>query len=124
MSLIDKSKVVIGSESDASERFIELTVMTNVAPEDQVMQEEIFGPIFPILNVGSHNEAIEFINAREKPLSLYLFAHNEAIFEDFRNLTTSGSFAYNEVMVQVSSKSFLYHCYISHFHKAGLCFYI
>ena len=101
LGLIDKSKVAVGGESDANERFIEPTVMTNVQSEDRVMQEEIFGPILPIITVESHNEAIEFINAREKPLALYVFAHNEVIFEDFKTFTSSGSMGYNEVLMQV-----------------------
>ena len=102
LGLIDKSKVAIGGDSDASQRYIEPTIMTNVKPEDKVMQDEIFGPVLPIVTVESHNEAIEFINAREKPLALYVFAHNEVIFEDFKTYTSSGSMGYNEVLMQIA----------------------
>jgi aldehyde dehydrogenase (NAD+) len=64
LALIDQSKVVIGGESDPASRYISPTVMANVQPEDKVMQEEIFGPVLPMLNVKGHEEAIKFINAR------------------------------------------------------------
>lgn len=61
---MDKSKIVIGGETDPNERYISPTVMFNVKPEDKVMQDEIFGPILPFVLVQDHNEAIQFINSR------------------------------------------------------------
>jgi aldehyde dehydrogenase (NAD+) len=70
---MDKSKIVIGGETDANERYIAPTVMFNVQPEDRVMQEEIFGPILPFVIVKDHNEAISFINSRYLKIdSLYI----------------------------------------------------
>ena len=60
-----------------------MTVLADLSPEDRVMQEEIFGPILPIINVDSASEAIEFINNREKPLTLYLFTEDSRIQEMF-----------------------------------------
>ena len=68
-----------GGTSDKSSLHIDLTILSEVSPEDPVMQEEIFGPILPIINVNSASEAIEFINAREKPLTLYLFSEGKYI---------------------------------------------
>ena len=56
--------MVIGGESDENERYISPTVMTGVKSDDRVMQEEIFGPVLPIITVQDHNEAIDFINSR------------------------------------------------------------
>ncbi len=64
LNLIDQSKVVIGGEHDASSNYIAPTVMANVSGDDNVMKEEIFGPILPIINVKDHNQAIDFINLR------------------------------------------------------------
>lgn len=64
MGLIDKSKVVIGGETDANERYVAPTIMFGVKPEDKVMQEEIFGPILPFITVKDHHEAIKIINSR------------------------------------------------------------
>ena len=60
-----------------------MTVLADLSPEDRVMREEIFGPILPIINVDSASEAIEFINNREKPLTLYLFTEDSHIQEMF-----------------------------------------
>lgn len=55
------------------------TVLRDVKPEAKVMQEEIFGPLLPILSVGSVDEAIDFINQREKPLALYVFSSDNKV---------------------------------------------
>ena len=62
--MIDQSKVVVGGESDKSQKFIAPTVMFNVTPEDKVMSEEIFGPVLPFITVNNRQEAIDFINSR------------------------------------------------------------
>lgn len=60
------------------------TVLRDVKPEAKVMQEEIFGPLLPIITVGGVDEAIEFINKGEKPLALYVFSSdNKVIFQLF-----------------------------------------
>ncbi|KAI2561389.1 aldehyde dehydrogenase 3 family member B1, partial [Homo sapiens] len=63
-------------QSDESDRYIAPTVLVDVQEMEPVMQEEIFGPILPIVNVQSLDEAIEFINRREKPLALYAFSNS------------------------------------------------
>ena len=106
MSLIDRSKVAIGGESDANNCYIAPTVLVNVAAEDKVMQEEIFGPVLPILTAESYTEAIGFINAREKPLALYVFTRERKVFEEFQNFTSSGSVCLNECLLQVGCRFF------------------
>lgn len=56
--------MAVGGSSDASERFIEPTILTNVKASDPVMQEEIFGPILPIVRIENAFDAINFINSR------------------------------------------------------------
>lgn len=55
------------------------TILTDVDPETKVMQEEIFGPVLPIVPVKNADEAIKFINEREKPLTIYVFSHNKEV---------------------------------------------
>ena len=95
----------IGGEHDKSSLYIDLTILSNVSPEDSVMQEEIFGPILPIINVNSASEAIEFINARDKPLTLYLFSEDKKVQEKFMTNTSSGGMAVNECLLQMSVES-------------------
>jgi acyl-CoA reductase-like NAD-dependent aldehyde dehydrogenase len=107
MNLIDKSKVVVGGESNQSAKYISPTVMFNVKPEDRVMGEEIFGPILPVITVSDHNEAINFINERPKPLALYVFSNNDKVYQDFINKTSSGQLSYNEVLTHIARNSSL-----------------
>ena len=75
--LIDNSKVVLGGASDADSLRIEPTIMDNVTFDDAVMQEEIFGPLMPILTFHSIEEAVNTVNAHMHPLALYIFTKNK-----------------------------------------------
>ena len=72
-NLIDKNKVILGGKADPSTLRIEPTVLDNVTFGDAVMQEEIFGPVMPILTFDSLDEAIRNINSMPHPLALYIF---------------------------------------------------
>lgn len=63
-SFLNNGRIAVGGETDLSERFIAPTILTDVKPTDPVMQEEIFGPILPIINVDSPSDAISFITSR------------------------------------------------------------
>ena len=76
-ALIDGSTVVTGGDHDKSALYIAPTVLRDVSPEAPVMREEIFGPILPVLPIDDVDQMIEFINAREKPLALYVFTEND-----------------------------------------------
>lgn len=103
--LIDTSKVVYGGQTDANENYISPTIMTNVDGNDKVMQEEIFGPILPIVTVNNEQEAIQFINARPKPLALYVFTSNKSLAKTVINATSSGSTCVNDVIFQIAPPS-------------------
>nr|XP_020736400.1 aldehyde dehydrogenase family 3 member B1-like [Odocoileus virginianus texanus] len=72
------------------------TVLVDVQETEPVMQEEIFGPILPIVNVRSLGQAIDFINRREKPLALYVFSKSSQVVNQMLDRTSSGNFAGNE----------------------------
>jgi len=103
--LIDESKVSVGGVLDEDDLYISPTIMSSVLPEDKVMQEEIFGPILPIVNIANCDEAIDFINQKQKPLALYVFSKDDKHFEEFKNKTSSGSMAFNEVLMQCALES-------------------
>jgi len=67
-------RVVLGGEADAAENYLAPTLLADVPPLAPLMQEEIFGPILPVLKVASMDEAVAFVNARPTPLALYVFA--------------------------------------------------
>ncbi|CAF0702831.1 unnamed protein product [Brachionus calyciflorus] len=102
IKLIDETKVVVGGISDRNEKYIAPTIMFNVTVDDKVMNEEIFGPVLPFITITDRNEAIKFINSRDKPLALYVFSNKEEVYNDFKNRTSSGSFCYNDLMVQLA----------------------
>ncbi|XP_040112404.1 aldehyde dehydrogenase family 3 member B1-like [Oryx dammah] len=94
--LLSCGRVVIGGQSDESDLYIAPTVLVDVKETDPVMQEEIFGPILPIMNVRSLDQAIDFINRREKPLALYAFSNRSQVMNQMLDRTSSGNFVGNE----------------------------
>ncbi|KAJ8299203.1 hypothetical protein KUTeg_023263 [Tegillarca granosa] len=92
-------KVALGGETEDSERFISPTVLRDVQPSDTIMQDEIFGPILPIMVIQNEDEAIKFINSREKPLAMYVFTKDRAVSEKFRCSTSSGGFLVNDTLM-------------------------
>jgi aldehyde dehydrogenase (NAD+) len=72
--LIDKDKVVLGGDADPSQRYIAPTIMDDVTMQDKAMEDEIFGPILPVVSVTSLDQAIEHVGERPNPLALYLFS--------------------------------------------------
>lgn len=99
--LLDNGKCVIGGDTDASQNYISPTVLTGVKPTDPIMENEVFGPILPILDVESLEDAIDFINDRDKPLALYIFSNDKSKIEKIMNSTSSGGFLANDTVVHV-----------------------
>jgi len=87
--LIDTNKVVIGGKSNHDTLKIEPTIIDNATWQDDIMKEEIFGPILPILTFEKIEEIYQLLANKEKPLALYLFSQNK---ENIKNITTKCSF--------------------------------
>ncbi|XP_066108330.1 aldehyde dehydrogenase family 3 member B1 isoform X2 [Saccopteryx bilineata] len=103
--LLSCGRVAIGGQSDESDRYIAPTVLVDVAETDPVMQEEIFGPILPIMNVRSLDEAVDFINRREKPLALYAFSLSDQVVKQVLARTSSGGFCGNDGFMHLTLSS-------------------
>ena len=101
--LLDSGTVAVGGNQDAANRYIAPTVLRDVLPESPVMQEEIFGPILPVLSVDGVDEAIAFVNGREKPLALYVFADSADVAQRVVAETSSGGVAVNATMFHVAA---------------------
>ncbi|XP_066835856.1 aldehyde dehydrogenase family 3 member A2-like isoform X3 [Anser cygnoides] len=99
VSLLEGQKIAHGGETDEASCFIAPTVLTDVSPESKVMEEEIFGPVLPILSVKGVDEAIEFINSREKPLALYVFSNDKKVIKRVISETSSGGVTVNDVIM-------------------------
>lgn len=105
---IGDGDIIFGGKTDSKELYIAPTLMKNVSPEAKVMQEEIFGPILPIIEYSEIGEAIEFINNRPKPLALYLFSNNRKIQEKVLRETSSGGVCINDTVVHFTSAELPY----------------
>jgi aldehyde dehydrogenase (NAD+) len=92
--LLDSGRVVVGGGSDRTDKYIAPTVLADVDPKSPVMGEEIFGPILPIVTVPGLDEAIDFINDRDKPLALYVFTESDGTRTRIAAETSSGGLGY------------------------------
>lgn len=96
--LIDPDRVVSGGRTDRASRYIEPTLLDGaggIDPGDPVMQEEIFGPVLPFVEVAGVDAAIDFVTARNKPLALYVFTRAAATRRRFVRDTSSGALDFN-----------------------------
>ena len=103
MGLIDPSKVVLGGGSDPNSLKIQPTVLDGVSPEDPVMGEEIFGPVLPVLTFDRVEEALEFVNARPRPLALYLFSQDKRTHELFLRRSSFGGGCINDTIIHLAT---------------------
>ncbi|KAG9492715.1 aldehyde dehydrogenase family 3 member A2 isoform X2 [Eleutherodactylus coqui] len=99
LGLLEGEKIAIGGEHDESTCYIAPTVLVDVKPESKIMQEEIFGPLLPIVTVKDEDEAIQLINKGEKPLALYAFANNKKIIKKIISQTSSGGVTGNDCLM-------------------------
>ena len=106
LQLIDPSKLNFGGKSNPETRYIEPTLLINVTWDDPVMQQEIFGPILPILIYTEFNQVINEIQQHPKPLAAYLFSNDKAEQQYFLNTISAGGVCINDVMMHLSSPPF------------------
>jgi len=100
---IPPPSVFIGGEMDPKTRFIAPTILTHVVPQHKIMEEEIFGPILPILTVDSKEQAVDFINSRDKPLAMYIFSSNSSEAEFFLKNTSAGGAVINDTLLHLTN---------------------
>ncbi|MEU3375252.1 aldehyde dehydrogenase family protein [Streptomyces sp. NPDC006660] len=93
-ALLDSGRTVTGGATDRAAKYIAPTVLADVDPASPVMREEIFGPILPIVTVADLDEAIAFINDRDKPLALYAFTESDTTRERLAAETSSGGLGF------------------------------
>ncbi|XP_051537199.1 aldehyde dehydrogenase family 3 member A2-like isoform X2 [Myxocyprinus asiaticus] len=105
MAMLEGSTIAVGGENDVSDCYIAPTVLRDVKPDAKVMQDEIFGPLLPVLTVGSADEAIKFINEREKPLALYIFSSDNKLIKRMIAETSSGGVVANDCLMHFSVSS-------------------
>jgi aldehyde dehydrogenase (NAD+) len=104
VNLIRPEKIFTGGNHDRVNRFLAPTVLINISPDDQVMEEEIFGPILPVLTYENMDSAIAFIKSKPKPLSFYLFTESPSLRKKLLNEISFGGGAVNDVLMHFSNE--------------------
>lgn len=95
--------VIIGGQTDREEKYIAPTLMDNVGLEKGIMQDEIFGPILPIVEYGNLREAIDFVNSKSKPLALYIFSKNDKKIDRVLDETSAGGVCINDTLMHMAN---------------------
>jgi len=98
-----QDKVVYGGKYDQDSRYFEATLMDNVDWDDEVMQQEIFGPILPFLSYSNIDTVLAEINSRPKPLALYVFSEDKAFANEVLESTSSGDAEINSTLIHVGT---------------------
>jgi aldehyde dehydrogenase (NAD+) len=94
-AIADGATIASGGQTNADQNFIAPTVLTNVDLDAKIMQEEIFGPVLPVLTFKNLNEALDLINAKERPLALYIYSRNQSNIDLILQQTRAGDVAIN-----------------------------
>jgi aldehyde dehydrogenase (NAD+) len=103
VGLLDEGKILIGGNTDKSDRFISPTLIDGVSPSAKIMEEEIFGPILPILEYDQISDAIAFVNAQSKPLALYLFSNNKQNQQKILQEVSFGGGCFNDTIMHLGN---------------------
>jgi aldehyde dehydrogenase (NAD+) len=100
--LLVHGDIVFGGEVDAAEKYIAPTIIDNIQPDFPIMQEEIFGPILPVLTYDDISEVLDYVNSHEKPLAFYYFGSNKKAKEMLLK-TTSGGGCINDTLMHIAN---------------------
>jgi len=100
--LLEQGTIHTGGEVDASEKYIAPTIIDDVSPDFRIMQDEIFGPILPVMTFKHIDEAIGYVNKNEKPLTFYFFGKNKQA-KEVLSKTTSGGGCINDTQLHIAN---------------------
>lgn len=104
VALFESGTIICGGTADAQTRKIEPTILADVPLDSAVMQEEIFGPVLPVIAFSDLTEIIRWINSKPKPLALYFFSTDRKRIKAVLNSTSSGGGCINDTIMHVSSE--------------------
>lgn len=102
-NLLTDGETVVGGTTDEETHYIAPTILNNIELSDPIMQDEIFGPILPVLEYESLDECIQIINARPRPLALYVFTSNQGFEDQIMNSVSFGGGAVNDTIAQLGN---------------------
>jgi aldehyde dehydrogenase (NAD+) len=97
--LLAGQRIHYGGRVDVAQRYVEPTIVLDPSPDSALMQEEIFGPVLPVIAVDDMDAAMRLVAARPKPLALYVFTHDEALAEAVRDSLSAGTVCINDAVI-------------------------
>lgn len=101
-AVTDGANVETGASFDDAENYIDPTILTDVKMSSKIMEEEIFGPVLPVIEFDSLEESLRIVNEKERPLALYVFSNKNKNIDQVMNGTTAGGTCINDVILHVS----------------------
>ncbi len=102
-SYLKNGRILLGGKTNVTERYIEPTLLDDVSIDSPVMQEEIFGPVLPMITFDSESEVLQFVTEREKPLAFYYFGNEKKALEIIGK-TTSGGACINDTIMHIANE--------------------
>ncbi len=103
VSYLDDGEIVCGGTYDKPSRYFAPTVLTEVDRESRVMQDEIFGPVLPLIEVSGLDDALDYVNAGDRPLAAYVFSDDAAVRRRWERETSSGALNFGAPMIHLSA---------------------
>ena len=109
MGLLDDAvkngaKIEVGGQAVESENYIAPTIISNVAIDSKIMQEEIFGPLLPVVTYSTMDEAMAIVNGKEKPLALYIFSGSSKNQDYMLDHTSAGGTCINDNLIHITNR--------------------
>lgn len=102
-SMMKKGRIITGGKVKVDQCYVAPTIITDVNPDDLIMSEEIFGPVFPVISYSNFEEVYEIIGKNPKPLAAYIFTASRKLAKEFLTKTQSGTAAINDTVMQIVS---------------------
>ncbi len=103
--LIDSDKIYFGGNCDRAKRFISPTILQDISFQDEIMKDEIFGPILPVLSFSDLDQAIKMVKERAKPLACYIYSNNRQTIDKLLKEISFGGGAVNDSLMQLSNSN-------------------
>lgn len=103
-ALLKDAEILTGGEQLREERYIAPTIIDNISPDHPLMQEEIFGPILPVMDYENLEEVIAFLRNKPRPLALYFFSHNKEKQQKILSETISGGVSINDTIIHITNR--------------------
>lgn len=102
-SFMNQGTIVTGGITEPGSGYVAPTVIKDVKPADPIMQEEIFGPLLPVIDFENFDEVYNIIERNPKPLATYIFSRNRRLIKEFLRKTQSGNASVNDTVMQIAS---------------------